>query len=142
MRKEQQQLTFRKNWLATPQTLQNPTPEDYIEVLVVLRASCQYVRLRRFSVCMWWLDIDFKGHVAKLLLYFANHWTRAMISESLKFLVGYFSYLKRWVFGIWTCVTFESFGDWIFLWLKFVISESLSLWAPNMLDFCCVLVFE
>ena len=50
--KEVQQYTSRKNLLVAPQTLPNPTLENYQEVQVGLGGNCQYVTRRRFGVCV------------------------------------------------------------------------------------------
>ena len=52
VRKEERCSTFRKNLIRTPQTRPKHMPKDYKEVLIMLRGGCQYVRLRKFSVCI------------------------------------------------------------------------------------------
>ena len=76
VRKEERCSTFRKNLIRTPQTRPKHMPKDYKEVLIMLRGGCQYVRLRKFSVCIviaWpWLQGAWMLIAAKIVARFCN----------------------------------------------------------------------
>mgnify|MGYP006889207392 CR=1 FL=1 len=103
--KREATVNTRNTLLETPQTLPNPTPENYREVQVVLGGGCQCVRLRRFDVCikMAWCCLQGTRMLiaAEIVATYCHHYPHT--SHNLYWRWIQFSSLGfwTWIFYLW-----------------------------------------